>query len=717
MRFFLVTRYLLLTAAAVVLASCGHKSSSPPPDTTPVSITTSSSSFSLNHGEVATLSSADQCAASPGLVCVQVLNSSNTAITSPKVTYTSATPSLVTVNASGEVCAGVFDANNIVCQTRDPNGNLLPDQVVNINITSGSVTTAFPIYVHGRVDKVEVDPPGNPPVCISQNQTEQFTVKAFSAGQDVTPKVGPFTWATGNSTVATVDQTGVVTSRLPGATTVVASVGTISPTAGTPGIFVACPPKTISLHVSGASDTTFNVASGTAQTLAADVTDILGQPITFSGTNPLTYSSFVPTAASIASGGAVSTPGAGVSTLVVSCTPPGCNPAPGPNVNFNGTGVGLPIYSNPVVGTVTGTTATTIYVTGGDNPDGSANKSLIPIDSGTNTAGTAVTLGGVPNSMVFSPDGTKAYIGSDAGLLIFDPGTNTVTATASSLTGKVLTVSNNGNKIVLSDTSNPDATLHKVFVFDSSANASQEFDLPNVSAAGFNSDNSKAYFTGTTKNDTKVYEYSPNTGLKTILTATSGVFDGVVFTPQSSVAYIGGDSVLGLAVCNDSSVPGAVGATTVLAVAPDGTHMIGAGSGGWLDLSYTIAALPNVGCPVAESNTIKTGAFPAFVGTPTQIAIASDDSNAFLTGYSGGSDATGVPFYHLADGTTGTIALSASGPLLSGGLTQDAHSLYVGVGGSSPAVHRIDLTASGGPADANQISVAFNPRIVVVRPK
>lgn len=133
-------------------------------------------------------------------------------------------------------------------------------------------------------------------------------------------------------------------------------------------------------------------------------------------------------------------------------------------------------------------------------------------------------------------------------------------------------------------------------------------------------------------------------------------------------------------------------------------------------MSYSISALPNVGCPVAESNTIKTGAFPAFVGTPTQIAIASDDSNAFVTGYSGGSDATGVPFYHLADGTTGTITLSAAGPLFSGGLTQDAHSLYVGVGGASPAVHRIDLTASGTP-DANQISVSFNPRIVVVRPK
>lgn len=708
MRFFLVPRFLLLVAAAVTLASCGHKST-PPPDNTPASITVSSTSLSLTHGQVGQITG------------VQVLNSSNTAITSPPtITYTSAnststTSALVTVNSAGEVCAGIFDANNIVCQTRDSGGNALMDGEVDVTVASGNAKTTVQVFVHGHVDQVTVQGPVNPPVCVSQNQTEQFSAKAFSAGQDITPKVGPFTWATGNSTIATTDQSGVVTSRQPGATTVVASIAN---TTGTPEVFVSCPPKSISLHLSGATDTTFNVASGTSETLAADVTDVLGQPI--SGA-VLTFSSFIPTVASTAStGGSVTTPGAGVTTIVASCTPPTCNPAPG-NANSNGTGAGLAIYSNPVVGTVTGTTATTIYATGRDNPDGSANKSLIPIDSGTNTAGTAVALGGVPNSMVFSPDGTKAYIGSDAGLLIFDPGTNTVTATASGLTGKVLAVSNNGNKVVLSDTSSADPslqsdpTLQKVFVFDVAANSSQEFDISGVTSASFASDNSKAYFTS----GTKVYEYSPTTGLKTLLTAgNSVVFDGAVFTPQTSVAYIGGSSILGLAICNDSAVQGAAGAANILRVTPDGSHMIAAGAAGWLDLSYTIAALPNVGCPVAESNTTKTATFPAFVGAPTQVAIASDDSNAFLTGYSGGSDATGVPFYHLADGTSGTITLSAGGPLFAGGVTQDAHSLYVGVGGSSPAVHRIDLTASGGPADVSPpIGVSFNPRIVVVRPK
>ena len=112
------------------------------------------------------------------------------------------------------------------------------------------------------------------------------------------------------------------------------------------------------------------------------------------------------------------------------------------------------------------------------------------------------------------------------------------------------------------------------------------------------------------------------------------------------------------------------------------------------------------------------------MGTPTSIAVASDDSNAFITGYSGGSAAIGVPFYRFADGSTGAIALVKSdvspfsGTLFSGGLTQDAHSLYVGTAANgSTLVHRIDLTPAGGPVDANQISVTFNPKIVVVRPK
>ena len=693
MRLFLVTRLLVLCVAAVVLASCGGGSSSSTPNT-PTTITATPSNLSLTHGDVSSVS-------------VSVANSSGTVITpTPTVTYTSADPASVTVTSAGIVCAGVFDANNIVCQIKDSSGNLLPDKTVNLTVTSGGLSTTVPVSVHGHVDNIVVSGPANPPVCVSQNQTEQFTARVFThvAGNpnpvDITANVGPLTWSTGSGTVATVDSNGVVTSRQPGATTVVASVAN---TTGTPAVVVACPPKTISLHLSGVADTKFNVAANTGQTVAADVTDILGQPITGSA---LTFSSYVPSAAAVTSSGAVTTPGAGVTTIVASCVPPSCNQASGPNVNFNGTGSGLAVYSNPVIGTITGTTATTIYVTGSDKPDGTANTSLIPIDSGTNTAGTAITLSASPNSMIFDRAGSFAYLGSSAGILVFSASSNSVTQTLPGVTGIVLAVSNDGNSLVASDTS-----AGKVFVVNNPSTTTatvQTFDLPGVTAADFNSDNSKAYFTS----GSAAYEFSAFTGVKTL----SFGADGVAFTPQGALAFFGGSSIVGLAVCNDSPAPGAAGAANILAPTPDGTHMVAVGVAGWTDLSYTVTN--SNGCPATTSNTARNTTLPAFVGIPTDIAVASDDSNAFLTGYTGGSAAIGVPFYHFADGSTGAIGLvNPGGVLYSGGLTQDAHSLYVGTaasGSTGPFVHRIDLT---GPVDANQISVTFNPRIVVVRPK
>jgi hypothetical protein len=691
MGFSYVTRGLLVCTAAVVLASCGGGSKSST-STTPASIQVNPTSFSLNHGDVVSLTS------------TQVLDSTGTPLTTqPTFIFSSSNASVVTVTASGAVCAGVFDANNIVCQVQPDNGAV---PTANIIVTGDGLTAMIPVFVHPRVDKITISGPVSPPLCLSQNQTEQFSAKAFSTingtETDVTAQVGSFVWSTGNAALATVDTNGIVTSRQPGATTVIAS---ITNTTGTPAIVIDCPPKTISLVVSGGTSTTFNVATGTSQTVTPTVTDILGQPI---ANATLTYSSYVPSAGTVSTG-TVATPGAGTSSFVASCSPPGCNPAIG-NTNANATGVGLPIYSNPVVGTITGSTVTTVYVTGADNPDGSANTSLIPITISSNTAGTAVTLQGSPNSMVFNRAGTTAYIGSTAGMLIFDAGTNTVTATAAGLTGKVLSVSNDGNTVIISDVPNG-----KVFVYNAAANTSQEFDEPGVTAADFDADNTKAYLTA----GTKVFEYSPATATFKPLTSVVAA-DGVVFTPQESVAYFGGSSILGIAVCNDTRIDNAAGAANILGATPDGKQMIGAGAGGWVDLAYTVNNSPpnaTTGCPPLASNTANVttgfGTGISFVGTPTQIAVASNDSYAFLTSFTGGSTATGIPFYHFADGVTGTIALNGSGTLFSGSITQDATSLYVGVGN---AVHRLDLTKSP-PVDSNQISVTFNPRIVVVRPQ
>src|ERR1700745_333847 len=136
MRLFLVTRLLMICGAIAVLASCGGGSSSSSNTNTPATITASPSSLSLTHGDVASVS-------------VSVANSSGTAITpTPTATYTSADPSSVTVTSAGLICAGVFDANNIVCQIKDSSGNPLPDKTVNISVTAGALQATAPIFAH-----------------------------------------------------------------------------------------------------------------------------------------------------------------------------------------------------------------------------------------------------------------------------------------------------------------------------------------------------------------------------------------------------------------------------------------------------------------------------------------------------------------------------------------------------------------------------------------
>src|SRR5207237_6156331 len=98
--------------------------------------------------------------------------------------------------------------------------------------------------------------------------------------------------------------------------------------------------------------------------------------------------------------------------------------------------------------------------------------------------------------------------------------------------------------------------------------------------------------------------------------------------------------------CTDTRVDSAAAAANILSPTPDGTHMVGVGAGGWADLSYSVTN--GNGCPPTASSTLRTAGFPVFVGVPTTIAVASDDSNAFLVGYYGGRRAIEVSFYDIA---------------------------------------------------------------------
>src|SRR5213076_2213176 len=161
------------------------------------------------------------------------------------------------------------------------------------------------------------------------------------------------TWSTSDTSIATVDGSGNVTAKLPGAVTVNATVGAVNQINPTPALFVACPPKTISIHVTALPGTTFSLNPSdpttptTSVKLDADVTDTAGQPITGA---PLTWSSFTPASATVGTDGTVTAVAAGTTSVVASCTPPTCNKIPALSPSPIPAGSGSPVFSNLVTG-------------------------------------------------------------------------------------------------------------------------------------------------------------------------------------------------------------------------------------------------------------------------------------------------------------------------------------------------------------------------------
>src|SRR5262249_47981775 len=153
----------------------------------------------------------------------------------------------------------------------------------------------------------------------------------------------------------------------------------------------------ISIHVTAVPDTTFAL-DPTASTpvtsvkLDADVTDTANPPQPITGL-ALTWSSFTPASATVASDGTVTAVAAGKTSIVASCTPPTCNKVPALTPSPLPAGSGSPVYSNLVTGSVAGMSTPTIYATAPTQSDGTtANTTLLVIDPANPGTPTSVTL-------------------------------------------------------------------------------------------------------------------------------------------------------------------------------------------------------------------------------------------------------------------------------------------------------------------------------------
>jgi hypothetical protein len=721
-----------------LIAGCSHTQSVTTNTNvpTPATITlTPTPSASLEIGKTLTLTATPK-------------NESGTAI-SETVAYLSSNPAVLTVSVSGVACAGSWDnlASPQLC-TPGPAGTAQVTATV-----AGVSSPPTTVYVHQHIDNVSITAAPNQPAaaaCVSSGQTYNYQATATSRGLDITSTVGSFTWASTNSTVVTLTSatpTSPQTGLLPGQTTAKANVpgktlifATIDGVTSVPLEFDTCPVQSITLEINGAPPGQLTLPVSDTQTITAAIHDSLGNLITGSF---LSWNSSSPSSVSVTAAGAVSTPQRGGATVIASCTPPNCNIGLSPT---------QPIYpENPVQiivspnqGTTTEAPASTAWVssTGCKGLDGCITGiASVAVTGNTTTApsaGTPVSLPNTPNSMVMDRQGTRIFLGVDSGglgtkgLMVFTVSGTTV-AQYVSTPGKVLAVSPDGVKVIVSDTVD---SPNQVFVFDTGTNTSVAFPITGATAADFSPDSLKAYILAANT----LYVYSKQDAMQTVPLGSPA--STVAFLSQGGFAYVGDQTpaVTARKTCDNTvanSYPTSVGPTpqviavpatplflrslpnaTILGLDATGFDFITPAAMSPLDpeistpgiFAQSTTGSEFLGC-AAPSSAVPSG-LPAVLNTastfnlgqgnlnPTQLLVSSNGAAAYVLT----QNSAQILVLNISQRTLSTIQLTGGATALHAALSSDAGTLYVGA--SDAAVHILD-TLTG--ADIAQLTFRQDP--------
>jgi len=492
------------------------------------------------------------------------------------VTSGSSNPAPLSITSFGAGCAGSWDSTETICSPGVPGIALVTATVDGV---SSAQTT---IYVHQHIDSIQVGPL-SPPLhdCFSQGQTWDYQALAFDIDKhDITDTLGPLGWSSSNPNVLTVDgisgllknQTQM-TAKTPGVTQLSASV---SGTTSTPVTFTTCLVKSIRLQIPGVPSNSFSINNGGSKTIQATVVDTLdatlaNPPLIWSSTNPEVVN-FSSTSNTTGNNSVTARTNQGSADISASCTPPTCNIGVLPGLPVYASGGNLP-DGTPAYGVITASvTATkpptyTAWAATTDCGGGTGCASItFAVTPGTNPIGASASVPRTPNSMMFNEQGARIYFGSDQGLMFLDVGGNTPTVTPVSasptpcnvsLCGKVLAISPDGNRVVVSD---GNSVPPRVYVYNatSASGAPVDLILPSgtATAAAFSPDEMKIFIltdAGT------MYSYSSVDALVPVAVATS-VTD-VAFAADGSFAFVAGSpasSVSGFATCDLSNF-GSVG--------------------------------------------------------------------------------------------------------------------------------------------------------------
>ena len=720
---FAVFASLYLTFSFGAMVGCGgSKSSSNLPTPTTVALTPATTSLELGALQ-------------------QFTANVSPSSTSTVPVYTSSNPDVLSfVPAAGSVaCAGRWNSTGQICS---PVAVGVAEVTATVNgVTSNPVT----VYVHQHIDTITLsllNPPTPLPDCVTLAQvtgTQNFLdlqAHAFSNNVDITNTVGSFTFQQTNNTVAKLStsepelnnhngaqNTQVrVTAAVPGMTQVFASLSGVNSLpvviSGHPW-FEACQVQSIQLQVGNAStNTSFSIPSNGTTTLTATVVDRLGYELT---NPPITWTSLTPANATISATGVVSARAPGGVSVVASCTPRTCNIGFQPiRPVFSSTLVNAGTNEHdgtPITGTIAGAAVnTTVYATttqctiAAGTPVAGCQPLIYPVSTKDNVVGASAILPSSPNSFFFNPQGTKAFLGSDEGLMVFTPaaasGTNPVSQ-LNNVPGKVLAVSLDGNTVIVADTK---SSPNQVYIVDQSTNGTTtSLFISGATAAAFSPDGLKAFITA----GNTLYAYSTLQALKIV--PLNGPANAVAPYANGALLYLSGGDTNAITMrdaCDTSY--GLADSVTVprlpalFQAIPDGIHAIGVDSPG-LDIFTnkvvapalaTTNAAPSITCPFTVTHQA-----PTFVNlgqgdfTPLKLILAPDGSKAYILA----SNLSSVFIYNFGVGTVSAIPLTGGPVPLDATLTSDGTLLYVGA--ADGTLHVVS-TVSGG--DLQQVAFTNN---------
>ncbi len=658
----------------------------------------------------------------------------------------------LSVARNGAACAGNWDPTATLCSPGTPGIAIV---TATINGVSSAPTT---VYVHRHIENIQVKPAaGIAPQfdCFSQNQTFEYQGVAFSGNVDITDTVGPMSWSFTNGGVVSFSTTStslqpnqvVATAKSPGITQVFATVGG---TTSTPLPFTTCLIRYIRLQVGGQGQAgnTVSVATGGGVNVTATAVDTLNNlipnpPLTWSTTNP-EVADFGTTTTSSGANSASTRKNVGGATLTASCTPPSCNigvqPA-APVYASDGTlpngQTGFGAISVDVTSTAAPPAYTAWAATTGCNNAPGCSSAMFSVSPGPNPITSIVSLPRTPNSIMFNhQSASRLYLGSDQGLMFLD-----VSSTASSvsevsnqtqpcnisLCGKVLTISNDGKLVVISDTI---STPSEVYLYNAGTTNGTTTDLiipgETATAAAFSPDQLKLFIL---TNMGKMYIYSTVDALSSVPIATTAT--DVKFSADGSFAYVAGTPASAISAYSTCSVPNAPSVnigTVATSATPYRIFPSPAVQADLQGLTQPVLALepPNVDLVTAKFTQVPLPV--TLPNTPVQLTCNPPNMLSFTQGPSYnlgqgnftaieaqlvrdgtemvivGSKLPAVLMFDVANGTTTSIPLVGNPNPLSASVSADGSQVYVaacdqyasdGTTCSSGSIHIVNTISQG----------------------